>query len=79
MVKRIQKNNSMRHEMSRIFDNIRKTLQLYIHVQIDRTRKKKEKRKHKIKKAMVTGKRCFSVRIYLNKFNTVAASLTYNG
>ena len=41
--------------------------------------KKKEKRKHKIKKAMVTGKRCFSVRIYLNKFNTVAASLTYNG
>lgn len=35
----------MRHEMSRIFDNIRKTLQLYIHVQIDKKRKKKEKRK----------------------------------
>ena len=79
MVKRIQKNNSMRHEMSCIFDNIRKTLQLYIHAQIDKKRKKKEKRKHKIKMAMVTGKRCFSVRTYLNKFNTVAASLTYNG
>ena len=59
------------------------TLQLYIHVRIDKKRKKKKRKKKtkndKVKKAMVTGKLCFSIRIYLTKFNTVAASLTHNG